>query len=349
VLRSRLDQADRAPITDRNGRRCAGAAGRGRRRAPDRASDGDVQRVAELTDVDGRRPGEAGTGGQARRVRRGDHAAAGGLRRAARGPAAHPGVVFREEVRQLAPTTAFARALLGSVGPATAEVVEASKGRVRADQVVGLSGLQKRYDEQLGGTPGIVVESVDAAGELVKVLLDQPGEQGEPLQLTLDAGGAAGRRRGAREGPERQAGRAGGAAAQHRRRPRGGQRRSGRPRRRPCPHRPLSAGVDLQDRVDAGALREGLTPEESVACPATVSVQGKSFKNAEGEVLGNPPFRKDFALSCNTAFVGSADRVTSEQLQQAAKDLGYAPVELGVDAFGGDVPVTDDRCSTRRR
>ena len=64
----------------------------------------------------------------------------------------------------LAPTKDFASALLGTVGPATAELVEAGKGRIRAGDDVGLSGLQKRYDEQLSGTRGVVVSAVDDQG-----------------------------------------------------------------------------------------------------------------------------------------------------------------------------------------
>ena len=61
----------------------------------------------------------------------------------------------------LAPTRAFGQPLLGTVGEATAEVVEASDGAVRPGDPVGLSGLQARYDEQLRGTPGVEVLAVD--------------------------------------------------------------------------------------------------------------------------------------------------------------------------------------------
>ena len=45
-----------------------------------------------------------------------------------------PGVVFRERTQALAPTRDFARALLGAVGPVTAEQVTAGKGRFVAYQ-----------------------------------------------------------------------------------------------------------------------------------------------------------------------------------------------------------------------
>jgi cell division protein FtsI/penicillin-binding protein 2 len=249
--------------------------------------------------------------------------------------------VFREGTRQLAPTTEFARALLGTVGAATAEVVEQSKGAVRADQQVGLSGLQKRYDEQLRGTPGLVVEAV--AGEaVVQELHSVAPVPGTPLQLTLDPAVQQAADAALSKAPQ------GRTAALVVLQPSTGDLLA-----------VANAGADgpgvdraLTGRYPPGStfkiastlalLRQGLTPTEVVPCPATVSVQGKAFKNAEDEVLGDQPFRVDFAHSCNTAFVGSAGRVSSPQLQQAARDVGYGAFDMGVDVFGGDVPVTDD-------
>jgi cell division protein FtsI/penicillin-binding protein 2 len=59
-------------------------------------------------------------------------------------------------------------------------------------------------------------------------------------------------------------------------------------------------------------------------------------------VLGSVPFSKDFADSCNTAFVGQSRNISAEQLADTAKKLGYRELDLGVPAFGGSVPVTDD-------
>ena len=60
-------------------------------------------------------------------------------------------------------------------------------------------------------------------------------------------------------------------------------------------------------------------------------------------MLGTVPFRTDFAQSCNTAFVGSAGKVSAAQLADAAKALGYgAAAGLGVQAFGGSVPTSGD-------
>ena len=57
----------------------------------------------------------------------------------------------------LAPTRTFARALLGTVGEASAEQIEKSGGALRAGDTTGTGGLQQQYDAQLRGTSGTQV------------------------------------------------------------------------------------------------------------------------------------------------------------------------------------------------
>ncbi len=75
------------------------------------------------------------------------------------------GVAVLDDTMPLAPTREFARPVLGRVGDATAEIVEESKGAVVAGDQVGLSGLQRQYDEQLRGTPGVSIFVVPEGGE----------------------------------------------------------------------------------------------------------------------------------------------------------------------------------------
>ncbi|HEU0103053.1 MAG TPA: penicillin-binding transpeptidase domain-containing protein [Mycobacteriales bacterium] len=347
VLRTRVVQAPRAAVTDRTGAPIVTArpvvdVGIQPSRAPDLT--GSTRQVAALTGVDA-----AGLLTRAQAARPDAFVDVVTLRREAYDAVRDrlrpvPGVVLREGVRQLAPTTAFARALLGSVGPATAEAVSRSDGRVRAGQEVGLSGLQQRFDAQLGGTAGLTVEAVDAAtGANAQSLLSTPPAPGTPLQLTLDprVQQAADAALAART----PAGKVGALVVLQ---PSTGDvlavANTG----------PDGPGVDraLTGRYPPGStfkiastlalLRQGLTPDEVVPCPAQATVSGKVFVNAEAGQLGPVPFRTDFAQSCNTAFVGSARRVSGAQLQAAARDLGYGTYDLGVGAFGADVPAADD-------
>ena len=96
--------------------------------------------------------------------------------------------------------------------------------------------------------------------------------------------------------------------------------------------------------VDSLAMiRNGMTPDSKVDCPATLTVDGRTFKNAEGypaSSLGSVTLRDAFAHSCNTAFINARDTVSQAQLESAATSLGVA-VEapaLGAGAFLGSVP-----------
>src|SRR5699024_1830474 len=78
-----------------------------------------------------------------------------------------------------------------------------------------------------------------------------------------------------------------------------------------------------------------------IDCPKTVTVGGKEFKNAEDEVLGDISFAKNFAQSCNTAFVSSGEKVTGDEVADAAAQLGMTGA-LGIGAKMASVPAADD-------
>ena len=96
--------------------------------------------------------------------------------------------------------------------------------------------------------------------------------------------------------------------------------------------------------VDSLAMfRNGATPDSKVECPSTLTVDGRTFKNAEGypeSSLGSVALRDAFAHSCNTAFINARDAVSQDQLESAAQALGVAveAPKLGADAFLGSVP-----------
>ena len=74
-------------------------------------------------------------------------------------------------------------------------------------------------------------------------------------------------------------------------------------------------------------LRNGLTPDSKVECTPTLTVDGRTFKNAEGypeTSLGSVALRDAFAHSCNTAFIAARDTVTQAQLEAAAVAMGVA-------------------------
>jgi hypothetical protein len=97
-----------------------------------------------------------------------------------------PGTEFGERELPLAPNTDFARALLGTVGPATEEQIEESDGSVDLDDLVGQGGLQAEFEEQLAGTPARAVVIRDRDDEVVETIEGTDAVDGEPLSTTLD-------------------------------------------------------------------------------------------------------------------------------------------------------------------
>lgn len=248
-----------------------------------------------------------------------------------------PGVVFRERSQSLGPTRDFARALLGSVGPVTAEMVAAGKGRYIAGDRAGLSGLQRRYDERLGGRAGVSIMAVGADGGPAQEVFTRPASAGQPVTTTLDSpvqraadaalAGAAGEAALVAVSVQT------GAVLAVANSPASGLNRALVGRYPP--------GSTFKVVSTLALLTKGLRPTDTVNCPLTATVQGRAFRNYEGEQLGPVPFRTDFAQSCNTAFVGLSSRLGDDDLTATARALGIGDDwSLGVDAYSGNVPRT---------
>lgn len=251
-----------------------------------------------------------------------------------------PGVVFRERKQPLAPSREFARALLGTVGPVTADVVKESKGRYLPGDVAGLSGLQRQYDEQLAGVAGVTVQAV-GPGANAHDLFRQDPKPGTPLRLTLstrvqlaaEAALADLRDRSHQPSALVAVDVRTGAVLAVANSPASGMNRAMLGRYAP--------GSTFKIVTTLSLLQHGLSPSDTVQCPSTATVDGRSFRNYESERLGPVPFRTDFAKSCNTAFVGLSSRLGDDDLHTAAASLGIGDTwQLGADAFAGEVPTT---------
>ena len=93
----------------------------------------------------------------------------------------------------------------------------------------------------------------------------------------------------------------------------------------------------------AALLRDGLDVGDTVKCPTTIEAGGRQFKNFEGGAAGAVPFSRDFAVSCNTAFVSLAPRLAPDALTRTARDYGLGrKLELALPAAGGKVPPGED-------
>ncbi len=250
-----------------------------------------------------------------------------------------PGTVFRQSTLPLAPTREFARALLGTVGPVTQEVVQQSGGRLAAGDVAGVSGLQKQYDEQLGGKPGLTISRV-RGDERTEVFTVDP-VPGKPVRLTIDptvqeaadsalATAKGGNGNAALVAVSVKTGEVLAVANTP---------ASGANRAMVGQYAPGSTFKTISTQA---LLAAGVKPTDTVPCPPTATVEGRSFRNFEGGSFGAVPFSKDFARLCNTAFIGLSSKLAPDALTKAATGMGIGvDWSVGVPAYTGSVPVAE--------
>ena len=251
------------------------------------------------------------------------------------------GALALQDTLPLAPTRDFAAPILGTVGEPTAEMIEEDPDRYAVGQEVGLSGLQLRYDEQLVGTPGVVVNKVASDGKETELFREEAAP-GQPLELTLDP-----RLQGA---AERLLAPVGPASALVAIKPSTGAilaaaNGPGTDGYNMATFGQFAPGSTFKSVSSLGLLRSGLTPDAGVDCPSTIVVDGKRFKNYDDYPaggLGTIPFRTALANSCNTAFIGEHDRLGRRTLVDAAASLGMGvDHDLGFPAYFGSVAPTE--------
>lgn len=254
------------------------------------------------------------------------------------------GALAVRDTLPLAPTREFAAALLGRVGPATAELVEESDGRIVAGDEVGLSGLQARYDDQLRGSPGTAVVARDDSDQL-RTLVEVAPTDGADLVTTLDPAVQQDA-----EAALATLGDSAPAAALVAIRPSDGAVLA-------AANGAGAAGADLANTghyapgstfkvvTSLALLRSGLTVDDVVPCPATTVVDGRSFKNYDdypASSLGDITLTQAIAQSCNTALIGQAERLAPGDLTDAAQALGLgADHDLGFPVYFGQVPLPE--------
>ncbi len=254
-----------------------------------------------------------------------------------------PGVLALGADLPLAPTKEFAAPILGSVGEVTAEMVKKEPETYRPGDRAGLSGLQARYDDQLRGTDGAVVHAVGSGGKERELFRVGP-TRGKPLRLTLD--------RDLELTAERLLAGVGPASALVAIRPSTGDvvaaaNGPGNNGYNIATYGQLAPGSTFKSVSSLALLRAGLTPDTVVPCTATITVDGKTFKNysdypAGG--IGRIPLRTALANSCNTAFIAQAPKLGAKDLVDAAASLGLGvDHDLGFPAYFGNVepPASD--------
>src|SRR4051795_2113948 len=343
-LGTAVDRPQRAQIVDRRGRaivtpRAVVHVGVERDKASD--PDATAAALAGVLDIDARAYARAIRGAgpkqfvEAVTLRERDYVRVRARLRAI------PGVQTLDDTAPLAPTRGFARALLGTVAPATAEQIERLGTAYGPGAQVGQFGLQARFEKQLAGTAKrkIVVRLEDGTQD--RTLRTKGGTPGRSLRTTLDSGVQA--------AAEKALGDRTSEAALVAVRPSTGDVLA-------VANRPTDSSFDraLAGRYAPGStfkvistaalLRDGLSGDQPVPCPKTINVGGRTFKNFEGEAGGAVPFAQDFAISCNTAFVSLSGRLPADALQRTARDFGLGrKATLPLPVAPSQVPPGVDR------
>jgi cell division protein FtsI/penicillin-binding protein 2 len=252
------------------------------------------------------------------------------------------GVVRNTSKKPLAPTRAFARALLGTADEATAEDLQNNKQLSQGD-VVGHGGLQQKYDTSLRGTPGVsVVIAQHAPDGSVKdtPLFTTKPVNGKPIKTSLDVTtqNAADAALVAEKQPSSLVAIriSDGAVLAVANGPDGGSVDTALTGEVP-------PGSTFKTVTAYGALSNKIVqPASIVDCPKNATVGGHQFKNSDGEAFGKVQFHVDYAKSCNTAFIAVGGKLGADKFHQAATDLGLGTQwDLGIGAFSGKVSPAD--------
>ncbi len=255
-----------------------------------------------------------------------------------------PGISIDTARRALAPTAAWGRALLGTVGTATEESLKNAGDTTLPSDEVGISGLQFTYQRRLAGEPGVTIDLAEKAQggiTLDQVYVKRP-TKGEPLATTLDLR--------AQNAAEAAVARAKDTTAVVLVKASTGEVLAAANAPGPTSYdtalvAQYAPGSTFKTVSSYALIHDGrVTPSTRVRCPDTTVVNGKRFKNYErGITSARPTFAQAYAASCNTTMVGYADRLSGQQLADAGKEFGFgAKWDLGLDGFSGSVPADSD-------
>lgn len=253
-----------------------------------------------------------------------------------------PGVVFRRVPARITPTEGFAQHVIGRIGGVTAEQLEDLGDGYVATDTVGRSGLEAAFETTLAGRPSGELRLVKASGERV-VLQRFEGAPAADVRTTLreDVQRAADAALAGVAVPAALVAVDAGTGAVL--------ASSSRPLEEPL-NRALGGKYPPGSTfkiVTAEALLASGDPDR-VTCPQETTVDGKRFKNFEGEALGETTLRLAFAHSCNTVFAPAAAALGADALKDAAGRFGFG-VEYQVVSrrgIGGEFPDPRDDAET---
>ena len=237
---------------------------------------------------------------------------------------ARDGTVIAHGEARLSDLGPLASEVAGRLGPAPPERAEELAARgVPAGTPVGLTGLERTFDERLAGKPGgtlragrrVLARSEPAAGSAVRSTIDPTVQEAAVTAL---------------------AGRFGGIAVM---RPADGEvlALAGVAYSAPQPPGSTFKIVTLAGLLDAGVVkRSAKFPVET-----KTSLEGVELENANGEACGGS-LRASFAESCNSVFAPLGAKLGAERLVSTAEKFGFNEQPGLPGAARSTIPAADD-------
>ena len=205
----------------------------------------------------------------------------------------------------------------GEVGEASEEeLARLARHGFPPETPVGISGLERAFNDRLAGKPGGSLVAVAADGTSVRTLAKAKPEPGAPVKTTID--------------PDLQeaavaalAGRSGGVAVLEARK---GDVRALAGQALSAPQPP---GSTFKVVTTTAALEAGeVSLDDEFEITDGVNVGGRFLNNANGEFCGGT-FREAFAESCNAVFAPLGPAVGNDKLVETAEAFGFnSPVTL---------------------
>jgi cell division protein FtsI/penicillin-binding protein 2 len=199
----------------------------------------------------------------------------------------------------------------GEVGEASEEeLARLARHGFPPETPVGISGLERAFNDRLAGKPGGSLLAVAADGSAVRTLAKSKPQPGAPVKTTID--------------PDLQeaavaalAGRSGGVAVLDTRK---GDVRAlaGQAFSAPQPPGSTFKVVTTTAALEAGAV----SLDDEFEITDGINVGGRFLNNANGEFCGGT-FREAFAESCNAVFAPLGPAVGNDKLVETAEAFGF--------------------------
>lgn len=250
-----------------------------------------------------------------------------------------PGLTSERHTERL--FESVAQEAVGEVGTENSSVLRDQGAAYLPGMTVGLTGLQRAYQDELIGTPITSVVVVNAAGHSTATLWNSAaGHAGTPLLTTLDSQQQA----AAMSALARQPSSAEIVALDTQT----GAIRVLASRNAPGGV-PLPKGGALNAKVEPGMafsivsaaalLSTGIDGDHPLPCEPVANVGGETF-TYQPAAPGTATLATDFADGCGTAFANMSRTLTAQQLTSMERGFGIgASWKLPLPAFSGTAPA----------